>query len=748
MYRIRALQTSDLRARRLSGRHKISTEGRHLIDGVPFGKPFLKRSVSARPAAVRKRRRTSMSRWSPHDGHEEEEEADEEEEEEYAPPEENGSATEEDVEGTVIRRSEEDHSESSVVNSNSDHDPDEQDQDVQQELSALKNDMDMSGFHDVLYERANGTEQRRSTSVSEQLQNGALGTHGKNTPPPITQRSSTRKGVSFMPRTLRLQSGHPAQKKRSNAKNPNPRIIPNQDARSLADDSQKGSKLVRFQEKQVSQTPSGLTDGTMESTAEVSSSSSEDESTDTSTSGADSEEESSSTSNGESSSESESEESSSDDDEASTSESESAEESSDKEQRRPKVRAPGTGSKRTKKTNARTKLRRKLAALKRIGALPDEANFDSLRAWESAHEGVPHLPHNDNNDGKTLAKDRERLDFERERLALLQRLESGGVDINGDISEGVGVAPGQDGDVQEEPQPEPAKDTLDIESTKRLIFGALGQRIPRSKDEEQQMQKKLAENCSRKQPSSSPSKNANWQDKLTIKAVECVVDDVELSAPPFPFKQRWDSDANRIISRRRKGQAKGKKRKGHRADYEEEENYIGENGSIELNCDDTDMVDGEHDDSAEQQTIYKSAESDDLPPVPDNMKSVPDLVESELKQGSIIAYKQLEMSRATNWQPIVSEYRVASVDDVLEGGVARLRLARRDRNPPLLKNDDQDEAPREYSGFEMPGFEDEEEAEDEGFREMAFGELIEPKILQASVQPQQEEVQKVFVLVN
>ena len=55
---IRPLQTSDLRFRRISGRHQITADGRHLIDGVAFGRPFLRRTE--RPAIripPRKRRR-------------------------------------------------------------------------------------------------------------------------------------------------------------------------------------------------------------------------------------------------------------------------------------------------------------------------------------------------------------------------------------------------------------------------------------------------------------------------------------------------------------------------------------------------------------------------------------------------------------------------------------------------------------------------------------------------------------------
>lgn len=57
-YSIRPLQTQDLRFRKISGRHQIDADGKHLVDGVAFGRPFLRRAD--RPAIripPRKRRR-------------------------------------------------------------------------------------------------------------------------------------------------------------------------------------------------------------------------------------------------------------------------------------------------------------------------------------------------------------------------------------------------------------------------------------------------------------------------------------------------------------------------------------------------------------------------------------------------------------------------------------------------------------------------------------------------------------------
>ncbi|PFH55105.1 hypothetical protein XA68_10701 [Ophiocordyceps unilateralis] len=59
---IRYLQGEDLKRRRLSGRHQISSDGKHLVDGLVFGRPWL-RTPRDRPALElppRKRARTTQ----------------------------------------------------------------------------------------------------------------------------------------------------------------------------------------------------------------------------------------------------------------------------------------------------------------------------------------------------------------------------------------------------------------------------------------------------------------------------------------------------------------------------------------------------------------------------------------------------------------------------------------------------------------------------------------------------------------
>jgi hypothetical protein len=71
----------------------------------------------------------------------------------------------------------------------------------------------------------------------------------------------------------------------------------------------------------------------------------------------------------------------------------------------------------------------------------------------------------------------------------------------------------------------------------------------------------------------SDDNEENWEKKLVIKATECVYRflDIRLSAPPFPFRQRWDPNARHLISERKN---RGKKRKRREyEEYEEEEYY-------------------------------------------------------------------------------------------------------------------------------------------------------------------------------
>ena len=660
---IRPLSAGDMRARRLSGRVQITNDGRHLLDGVPFGRPYLKRSFPVRPPVripSRKRRRVTLDGWDGDDRRE----AEEEEDDDY----ELATLVDDSMHssGTVVRHpveyDDEDESDASF-------EPDAED--VAAELEDLQEDQ--------AQEPARPPSGRRSRAA---------------------HRSSS------------------------------PESVAHDDRGSEATVSPK-SKAVRFEDREESE------DSTAESSVESSAEESSESDTDvTSPSTSDSDVESASAAESESESESVSDSDSSTDSESSEYEQESPQPPPKKPQR---FVPPGHGSSRTKRTNQRNRRRRKLAKLKQLGYLHPEANFADLRKWEEENEQNENRVLTEVVQHEARTADKEQAEFEARRERLLRQLASGGIDVDAQ-SEKENVPPQQTTGVisdQGEEAVQPGKRRrLDVQSSKRLLFGSLGVKTPTSREEEEATRKKLAgtprtvQPLANEQPEQEPGSDVdeNWQDKLTIMATECVHENVHIEPPPFPFKQRWDTEAQQaiqILKGRRGNWRKKRKSQGREQEAAEEETHLDYD---EPNQGVTAATDGKIGDV-----------EDDLPQLPDDPSTLPDLTEDTVKPNSVIAYKVLEISKATNWQPQVSAYKVARVDHILGDGRLNLRLAKRDREQRTTTMNEG--GVREYSGFEMPGYENETDAEDDGVRTLSFSGLIEPKIVvPANEAPQEQQV--------
>lgn len=783
-------------------------DGKHLIDGVPFGRPYLKRSTSSRPAInipPRKKRRTVYgigggyeeedTEWAPvdyeatgkelsqlPDQHGDYNEADDEDfYEDYHEGEDSEDDNEDDETGdgdeTVIRHPVEERVEGKPEDaqvSESDFEHEAEAEDLTQELEELKEDMQSSGLDllGVYDEQASRLRSTKSPTVqgSPSLKSPIL-------------RSPGGRQVS---KSVRFESGRQVQQQESPAPHKVKSPVSAKQPSSAKSISSKES-MSSDSDSDSSISSDSLSSSSDEDISNISSSDTSSESSDSSDS--------------------------------------SSEFSEDRDEERKitvnrlKVNPPGLGSLRTKKSNHRNKLRRRLSKLKELGVLPEQADFSALREWEEKNGDWKF-------DGSALAKpladekrnakEQEQAEFEAKRQKLLRDLAAGGVDVceftekeNAPSAQGVEERQSQiseedreqagfnvkrqrllrdfeaggvnvDAFTEKEQEQEQPKDgttmdvqtkrrSLDVASSRRLLFGSLGVRTPKSKEEEEATREKLAgkvNNFQSQRPveaeqpdESKDDKDENWEDKLIIRATECVFDDVELTAPPFPFEQRWDEKAHEII-RQRKGWGKKRKRKdriqiydggGEEYGYEEgydgydgydgyEDGYNGnwdyENGEMQLEYDDVEQeqpngveADGiEHEQTAPEKS--ENVEEGDLPELPEDISTIPDLTEDDLKKNSVIAFKQLDMSKDTSWQPRVSDYRVAEIHEIFEeDNILKLRLAKRHRRQPKANNDedDEDEGPRMYSGFEMPGFEDDED--DDGFREMSFADFIEPKLL-------------------
>ncbi|KAF9886415.1 hypothetical protein FE257_011447 [Aspergillus nanangensis] len=732
---VRALQISDLRARRLTGRHQISADGRHLIDGVPFGKPFLKRPTSSRPAITippRKKRRTSFATWDNMTNYGDEDT-------EWAPPPPPPVPSVKDISTLPLKETNLD------------------------EYEAVGQDDDFEDYHETHEDTGDGTVIRHTIDELEDQASESDSDASDIGDVDLTEELKGLKAdmvnVSPMPGSdivaddpLSLM-GYPLRARQSTttAKPRKSSLAQHVDKSALDEGSRRDSKVVRFGKQGL---PASLVTEAAVEPMQSSGDSSDNESTGSSST-SDSNDSGSDESNSDSASDSDSDSSSDSDSNSSSSDSgsdsSSASESEDEEisTLSAKLNPPGQGSARTKKSNQRTKMRRRLSKLKELGRLPPQADFSALRDWEAGN-GEWY----DSSQPPTSLKDQEKAEFEAKRQQLLRDLESGGVDVS-TVSEKENVPPAppkkteEYADKSEAPadddpeEPAPKRRTLDIASSRRLLFGSLGVRTPRSKEDEEVTRKKLAgkvttfvpRTVARKEPTTPAEQDApetdldeNWEEKLDLRATECMHDDIELSTPPFPFYQHWDTEASNII-RARKGRGKKRKRKdriqvydGDYDQYAEEDSHIDYDNSMLLDNVAEDLENTEQ---------FPEELDEDLPLLPSDLTSVAELAEADLKKESIIAFKILDMSKDTNWQPMVSDYRVAKVHDILDGNVLTLRLAKRDRKCPRdIEDEEEEQDGRLYSGFEMPGYED--EGEDDGFRELPFVDLIEPKLLRTS----------------
>jgi hypothetical protein len=319
---------------------------------------------------------------------------------------------------------------------------------------------------------------------------------------------------------------------------------------------------------------------------------------------------------------------------------------------------------------------------------------------------------------------------------------------------------------------------LDLGAGRRMLFNALGVRAPKTKKDEEKVRSDLMKDIRPQKipkPTEEPQTNVSdelvdehpeaWREKILYRAVECVEEGVELTEPPFPFVQRWDpqqqgwsQNGNRGGKRKKdlrnqaqyynedqRASKKQKRRKGKHA-YAEEQEYLEaayepsyQDESMELQYDDlTQMVESQNDEESQitQQLMNDistptgfSQGPEDLAPLPEDPSSLSDLKNGSAKVGMTIAFKKLELSAATKWQPEISPYRTAIVIEVAESGQLHLTLAMRDREQSN-KIYDQETGERIYNKFEVPDDDDEPEEEDDGMLNISFGELVDPKIVQ------------------
>jgi hypothetical protein len=326
----------------------------------------------------------------------------------------------------------------------------------------------------------------------------------------------------------------------------------------------------------------------------------------------------------------------------------------------------------------------------------------------------------------------------------------------------------------------PRRAKLDVGAGRRMLFGALGVKTPKSKKDEEKVRSEFMKDVrpihtpktAEKVPEDEEEVEAQdpeaWREKIIYRAVECCHDGIELSEPPFPFVQRWDPQQQGGWSQKGKNGGKSKKNQRDESQYYQAERPSKKQKQRKSKyryAEQQEYLDASYEPSYQEESIMESEEPthktrlptddiegeinqqlmhllnedasaqvsqgpEDLAALPEDPTTLSDLKDGEAKPGMTIAFKQLTMSEETKWQPEISDYRTAVVNVILGGGELQLTLALRDRLDHE-KFYDAETGKRVYGRFDMPDQDEEaEEDEDDGIRNLTFSELVEPKIVQ------------------
>lgn len=299
---------------------------------------------------------------------------------------------------------------------------------------------------------------------------------------------------------------------------------------------------------------------------------------------------------------------------------------------------------------------------------------------------------------------------------------------------------------------------LDIAGSKRLLFGSLGVRVPKTQQEKDALQRKLAEGAKRKavrptaatpvsgdvhrttstkQLEPGAADDASWRDRISLTAVECVDEDVMLSEPPFPFHQRWDPQYNRRGKKRESSTYTangGKKRKRGQQQHTDEsyDKYNTDGYGDALNYDEEEddeywedgaLLDGEGDEDGEGDDEGSLA-TDKFPALPSDLTTLPLLKSSsDARIGDIVTFTELACDATTGWQPKMTARTVKILelpDAGEEGAACRVQFSERDVKAPAFD----EEGNRIWDKFEMPGGEN-----DERVRDVFLGEVGDVRVV-------------------
>ena len=297
---------------------------------------------------------------------------------------------------------------------------------------------------------------------------------------------------------------------------------------------------------------------------------------------------------------------------------------------------------------------------------------------------------------------------------------------------------------------------LDLASSQRMLFGSLGVRAPKNKEDADKLREKLDASKQPKkrppppettaEPSIPESTSPNfWKKHINLSAFECWNEEVELPPPPFPFTKNWVKEAKNKTTNKKQQKKKAKrqnqkqKQKRNRScgsegsdgsdhvflNYDDEEEEVEEEGEEEPTAMDVDEA------IQSQLQRDESTAQLEMPPLPEDINSLPVLTNENAQPGAIIVFKHLECSEQTNWNPTVSGFKTALIEELTEAETLKLKLA--DRDVPRAKKVYDKQGNRVYQGFDAIEVDDSDDEDEEmGVLYEEFGQLVEAKLLRAA----------------
>ncbi|GKT60012.1 hypothetical protein ColTof4_00153 [Colletotrichum tofieldiae] len=437
---------------------------------------------------------------------------------------------------------------------------------------------------------------------------------------------------------------------------------------------------------------------------------------------------------------------------------------------------PGQGLSKTQKRNARRKLAKQLAAGKSTSAQGSEEPSQAPHTGVSVEEAAflarkQALLNAIASDGPVDPSSQETFQGILDSAPQAMELEQPSA-AAADAAEPSKSSAAQTEEVSAQRRMRP-----NIGATRRMLMGSLGLKNPKTKADEDRIRQDLMKgvrphtNARLAEASSQPDGPAQtqepvqedpeaWREKIAYRAVECCHDGIELSEPPFPFVQRWDPQQQVEEWFGSNGKRGGKRKRVQRnqAQYYEDgdsqaskkRRVTGDSVGVTFSDAVESLEEGDttlnYDDPPDEPPVVKAAaegsqatDIDDLPSLPSDLTTLPDLGPGEAKLGMVITWKQWLLSSATNWQPEVVNLTgiLVRVHDE-DATDLEFLLAQRDRDVDKTeKKYDEDTGERVYDRFEAPDDDDDADDEpDQGYRRLKYTDLIEPKIVQLPLEDQ------------